>query len=548
MKLFNILLWVVLPSTCFTQKLSQANAYFERYEYERAAAIYDSCAFKKPLPLEEFKRQAYSFYVTGNYDRTYELTDSLIRIKETEPFFHYAHAISCMARADYVKAKGSFEKYRTVENEFEVDLHIASCDSLMVWSPTKVKKLKNNSQNHSKANINGFKHFESSFVFHETGVDSSGALMELNQIDFSEVVLNRPYVSINDSAPRLISLPEVYQLAVVSSMVWLKSTNQVVMTIAEPASPISQKHAPHLYIGKLNLNDFTVTEIQPFVFSGWQDTSSCAYATVNDSENAMVFTRLKSGEDFSDLYVSRLNSGEWTLPTPISELNTPRDEFAPMFSGDSLLSFSSDGRPGYGGLDIFTVQVTPAGFGQISHLKAPYNSFHDDFNFTYLADSLCWFTSNRSGGKGDDDVYFVELDVIRPVIPIDSTDIFLTNIEKNWKDINIYFDFARFDLTKIRDLDTIVRNLSQFPECALVIEGHTDNIGTPEYNQHLGYFRADAVKKAFISLGVSEGQIKIESKGELDLPVDCGTACTMEQHALNRVAIVKLVVNRKRRL
>jgi outer membrane protein OmpA-like peptidoglycan-associated protein len=79
----------------------------------------------------------------------------------------------------------------------------------------------------------------------------------------------------------------------------------------------------------------------------------------------------------------------------------------------------------------------------------------------------------------------------------------------------------------------------------LLIEGHTDNKGTTEYNTHLGYFRADAVKKAFINLGVSEGQIKIVSKGETAPQVNCGTTCTPDQLAQNRVAIVKLVVNRK---
>jgi len=319
------------------------------------------------------------------------------------------------------------------------------------------------------------------------------------------------------------------------------------MTIAEPVAEIAEKHAPHLYTGTFNVENYSITDIEPFLYSGWQDSSSCAYATVNESENTMVFTRLKSGQLFSDLFITKLSDGSWSNPIPIDELNTLRDEFAPMFSGDSLLSFSSDGRPGYGDLDIFTVKVSKDGFGPIQHLKAPYNSFHDDFNFSYLADSVAWFTSNKTAGKGDDDIYMVELDVIRPVVKIDSSSIYLAMFENNWRDIKIYFNFNKFDLTDKGKIDSIVKNLQLFPECSLTIEGHTDSKGTVEFNKDLGFLRADAVKKELISLGVSEKQLTILTKGETDPQVLCEN-CSPEQHALNRVAIVKLVVNRKEQL
>jgi outer membrane protein OmpA-like peptidoglycan-associated protein len=536
------LLFAFLTLSIFgnAQKLAQANAYFERYEYERAAAEYEKFALTKPLPLLESKRLAYSYYTTGNYDRCFGITDSLIKVKDIDAFFIYAHAISCMYRTDYTKAKTSFERYKKLDDEFEVDLHIASCDSLMIWKPQKIKNIQNETSNHSKANINGFKHLDNTFVYHETGVDSAGHLMNLETIDFSEVVFTKPYV-VKDDTIHLLSFPSNYQFAVINSLCLLVKTGKVIFTMSEPVSEDILKHNPHLFIGNFQMEQLSVTDIEPFQFSGFQDTASCAYATVNDSENMLVFTRIKGQNAFSDLYVSKLDNGGWSSPQPLEQLNTVRNEFAPVFSGDTLLSFSSDGRPGYGDLDIFTVNVKNQTFGEITHLKEPFNSFHDDFNYSYLSDSTCWFTSNRMGGKGDDDIYTVTLNIERPK-PIDSTQYHLDAFVKNWKDITVPFDFSLFSLKNIRNLDTVVANLLLFPSCSLLIEGHTDNIGTPTYNNHLGYFRADAVKKALIKKGIPEHQIKIISKGEMDPPVNC-TTCTTAQQAANRVAIIKLVIN-----
>ena len=80
----------------------------------------------------------------------------------------------------------------------------------------------------------------------------------------------------------------------------------------------------------------------------------------------------------------------------------------------------------------------------------------------------------------------------------------------------IYFDFDKATVeSKYADLlrahaEFLVKN----PSVKVLIEGHADERGTPEYNIALGEHRGQAVEKYLQSLGVSESQISVVSYGE----------------------------------
>jgi outer membrane protein OmpA-like peptidoglycan-associated protein len=76
----------------------------------------------------------------------------------------------------------------------------------------------------------------------------------------------------------------------------------------------------------------------------------------------------------------------------------------PYVSEDGRLYFSSDGHPGYGGLDLFLVN-RKNGKNVIENLGQPMNSTGDDFGIYLFRADRGFFTSNREGGKGDDDIY-----------------------------------------------------------------------------------------------------------------------------------------------
>ena len=536
MKIVPILIALLFTSNLLSQTLDDARDLFDQFEYSSSAKIYEKIVATGSIPLEDYKRMAYAYFSVGDYEKCLPISDSIIKTSGIEHFFYYVNGEVNMGTRNYEKARESFEKYITLDDEYDVNINLQSIKLIPTWTPQTYLTNNQMEGNTTKADISGPSFGENTIRYSEIAKDSKGIQMNT---DSTDLMLAYPMIG-RDGIFNFISLDDSIKDKSISSISFFPNGEDVLLSINRPLPKNELDLVPHLYKGKFDPTNNLISSLYLWEFSGYEDTTSCSHATINASGNLVVFTKMGEKTNGADLYVSELTGGSWSKPTELKTLNTSYDEMYPMFMGDTLLSMASDGRPGYGGLDIYLVEVNGSTFSNVAHIKSPVNSFKDDFNFCYYSADSARYTSNRKGGLGDDDIYFIKYsEPLSPVIKKDSVDFH--EFADNWKTPIIYFDFDKFEISQdFENISGLIGFLSNNSKSSIEIEGHTDRRGNIDYNYNLGYKRARTVKGELIKRGVREGQIKISSKGEINPQFDCSNGCSDLEYLKNRVVLIKL--------
>ncbi len=174
---------------------------------------------------------------------------------------------------------------------------------------------------------------------------------------------------------------------------------------------------------------------------------SVGHPCISPDGNTFYFVSdMTGGEGGTDLWFARKQGEDWGKPENMGpRINTPVNEMFPWMSPTGVFYFASNGHPGLGGLDLFRVTSMGTEFEKVANVGYPVNSPMDDFSLAIDEKSgIGFFSSNRKGGKGDDDIYsFLQRQVLQGLVLDKQTGEPVNN--------------AKIEIYGVKGLTTIVR-------------------------------------------------------------------------------------------
>ncbi len=257
-----------------------------------------------------------------------------------------------------------------------------------------------------------------------------------------------------------------------------------------------------------------------------------------DNKTLYFASNRPGGRGGFDIYVARLQGDRFSQPQNIGEpINTDANDISYIALPNSTTAyFASDRSGGAGGYDIYRAVpnpempepvVTMHGIVRSASTQVPVGA---DIIITDLKtkQKVAIFRSDDESGE-----YYVTLTAGRTYaitayhpdylfyseqVEVPSTErgrdlernIDLAPIENDRATrLLVFFDFDKSDLKEesLPELDLAAEFLKSHPDIRVRIEGHTDDVGSDEYNLQLSKRRAEAVKKYLLTKGIEERRI-----------------------------------------
>ena len=405
-----------LSNSGFAQKakIAAADKKYNSYAYIDAIQTYERLAEKGYQSVEMFEKLGNAYYFNSDFEKAVQSYEKLYQLQsELAPEYFYRYAQS-------LKAIGKEKEAATILAKFE---NKSSDDS-------RSKRLKNNTDylEDIKANVgiytienaginSKYSDYGSTIVDDKlifTSARDTGGVGQRKHAWTGEHFTNLYAAGVNGEL--IPSNPVRYDANVNSKFheatpVFTKDGNTMYFTRNNYLDGKKGKDANKvtlLKIYKATLVNNRWTNVTELPFNS--NNFSTAHPALSPDEQTLYFVSDRPGTiGQSDLYKVAINSNG-TYGEPINlgvEINTEGRETFPFVTKDNQLYFASDGHPGLGGLDVFTTKINNDGsFGEVENDGAEVNSPKDDFG--YYRDSEInkgFFSSNRDGGLGSDDIY-----------------------------------------------------------------------------------------------------------------------------------------------
>ena len=396
--------------------LEKANKHFEAMEFQDAIEKYEKYIEKnQKVSQDTYIKLADSYFNLTEYEKAMKCYAKAYEMQlHTMSEYNFLKYIECLkADRGYDKANELLKSYYKDNPEKLKLLAFQKRELDSLGKKQSLYKVKHLEFNSNKADFGAVKYGENKVIFYSSR-DTSKLAQEMyswNEQPYLNTYIAERNLTTNEltnEQPFLQNLNSDFHDATLTFSDDKKVLYYTQNYLRKGKMQVNKKGFSNMKILRGKLNGESIEDIEILQFN--DESYSCAHPCLSDDGKYLFFTSdMPSGYGETDIYYCEVFS-DGTINTPINAgpyINTAGREMFPYFE-KNILYFSSDGHFGLGGLDVFEAEMKGKNnFLLPKNLGAPINSNHDDFAFSIYSDAhYGYLSSNRMGGKGDDDVYF----------------------------------------------------------------------------------------------------------------------------------------------
>jgi outer membrane protein OmpA-like peptidoglycan-associated protein/tetratricopeptide (TPR) repeat protein len=400
--------FILFTSVSFGQNTKKADKAFSEGRYYEAVQEYSLLESKVSDPqilshitfsiAESYKRmnqpeKAEPYYVKA-IKGGYMLPDI---------YFGYGEVLLNLERYDEARKQFEIFKRSNPENKL-VDVKIASCEFAQTHRMENPKfKLQPMETLNTRGSEYGIAYFNDNLIYASTGnpAESGGKQVDISPrtgLPYSKFYMSIAFNDIYNKGEPVIGLNKGNSKRNEGTFAYDHVNNLGYYT---RCTGESRNEQCYIYFAEFKNNQWK--EIDNLKIENRKEPIGHPFVT-QDGKRIYFVSVMEGGYGKSDIwYTDKYPDGIWSKPINLGrEVNTSGNEMFPFVSGDYLF-FSSDGHPGYGGMDIFASKIDGNIHGTAINLGMPFNSAHDDVNLIEKYDlSEGMLVSSRRSANNDD--------------------------------------------------------------------------------------------------------------------------------------------------
>jgi outer membrane protein OmpA-like peptidoglycan-associated protein len=415
----TVLLLLTLSGYSQKAKVASADKKYENYSYVDAISTYEHVASKGYKDEKMFQKLGNAYYFTADLVKAEKWYTELFAMNnDQEPEYYYRYSQTLKAVGNYAKADAMLEEFNKRSGNDQRG-------KLYVEQKNYLEDIKANSGRFevADAGINSeYSDYGSSFLNNNlvfaSARDTGGVAKKVFKWN-NESFTNLYFTTIKPDGE--MGKVERFDKSINSKFhestpVFTQDGKTMYFTRNNYLEGKKQKSSKKIVLLKLYKATLEAGKWENVIELPFNSNEySVAHPALSLDEKTLYFASDMPGTlGQSDLFsVSIHPDGSYGTPKNLGKtINTEGRETFPFIATDNELYFASDGRPGLGGLDIFVSKIGDLNLlGEVQNVGAPINGSQDDFAFLINSKNRNgFFTSNREGGNGYDDIYrFTEL-------------------------------------------------------------------------------------------------------------------------------------------